>query len=273
MALGYRAEVIADSVNPQGNRIITIELRFPHIILPQVNTHKSISKSASSARAQPRARRINEVSEEPWIPESWGEDQRGMVAGEELPVEGQAEAERAWREAARSAVDFATKLADIGVHKEVTNRLLEPFSWQTTVMTGNVEFFDHLVRLRKDVGAQPQFQILAQLIDEAIEESSIMPLGYDDWHLPYINAEEYGEFDLDDLKRISVARCARTSYGRQNSKDARSDLQLYEMLLTQEHWSPFEMVCRPKASDDSPLGNIHGWHQLRHEYEDVSYYP
>lgn len=272
--MSYKATVVADSYyvnNHRHSRVVTLECVFPRFILPQANTHKSISKSASSSRALGTNKRIIEVSENPFVPEKFGVNQKGMVAGEPLVGTEEAEAREIWLEGSRSAVKTAQALLDLGVHKEIANRPLEPYMWQTNVMTANIEFFLHLLELRLGHDAQPEFQTLAQHMAEALRESESIELYEGEWHLPYVEDNERGFYSIEDLKKISVSRCARTSYGSQGNRNARSDIDLYDFLKKEKHYSPFEMVCTPDPNWE--LGNIYGWKQLRHEFEDISYYP
>ena len=47
------AKIVADSVSPQGDRLISVLCTFPRIILAEVNTHRMLSKNTSSSRAIP----------------------------------------------------------------------------------------------------------------------------------------------------------------------------------------------------------------------------
>lgn len=263
----YYAKVIADSKSST-DRLITIECRFPHIILPQVNKHGSLAQSAQSSRAIATSRRIDEVRTNPFIPAFWGKNQKGMVAEVELEPEKAAEAASVWMEAANAAADYAQYLLDIKVHKQIVNRVLEPYTWQTNVMTGNLKWWNHLIRLREHSDAQPEFATLAKLIRMAIEASDpvLAPNGYS--HLPYISQEEREKWDIMTLQRSSVARVARTSYGNQGGWDIEKDLELEDRLFNANprHDLPFEMVASPWV--DLPCeGRYEGWLSLRHRLE------
>ena len=47
------AKIVADSINPQGDRITTYLLTFPRFILAELNTHRVFSKNSASSRAIP----------------------------------------------------------------------------------------------------------------------------------------------------------------------------------------------------------------------------
>lgn len=261
----YKANVVCDSISSEGDRLTTIECTFPRFILPEVLTHRMLSKSAQSSRAIPVARRIDEVRENPFVPEYWGKTQRGMVAEQEISEDQRVDAISVWLEAAQAAADYATILAETKVHKQLVNRLLEPFSWQTNVMSSTDFGWENLLRLRDHPDAQPEFRILAQKIRSALDKSWPEALNVGEWHLPYISENEKLNHDLMSLQRASVARVARTSYGNQGGFDIAKDLELESRLFEADpkHDAPYEMVATP--SPESTMGNYTGWSQLRHD--------
>lgn len=258
------ARVIADSICPKGNRLTTIECRFHRFILPEVNTHRMLSKSAQSSRAIPLSRRIAEVREDPAFPVFWGKTQIGMVADNELPPLEQSEMRSVWLEAANAAADYATILGGAKLHKQTASRVLEPFLWQTNVMSSTDFGWNNLLRLRDHPDAQPEFRALAVKIREAYEESVPVHVGYGEWHLPYV--EENTDTPLVEKQRVSVARVARTSYGNPDGFDWNSDLDLENRLYSSNprHDAPYEMVARPTPIGEKIAGNFKGWTQLRH---------
>ena len=259
-----KAKVVCDSLSPDGHRLTTVECKFPRIILAEVNTYGMITKSASSNRAIPIQRRIDEVGSDPFIPIYWGKNEPGMVASEELEYDLQLEATSVWLEAAQAMIDYTTYLKNLGVHKQIAIRLLEPFLWQTNVMTATS--FDNMFNQRIHKDAQPEFNALAVEIKKAVDESTPINLGYDNWHLPYIYEDE-DSLDLELKKKISVARVARTSYGNQNKRDAEKDLELHDRLWNADpkHWAPFEQIAQPTYLDQWEIpGRYSGFISLRH---------
>lgn len=81
---GFSARIIADSVSPTGDRLTTAELIFPRFILPEFNTHRMLSKNASSSRAIPVKKQLEKVLTNPYIPERIGVNRSGMQASEYL---------------------------------------------------------------------------------------------------------------------------------------------------------------------------------------------
>lgn len=256
-----QATVIADSISPNGDRLTTMECRFHRFILPEVNTHRMLSKSAQSSRAIPLNKRIEEVRQNPALPVFWGRSQVGMVAEKELDNE--PELVSIWLEAAQAAADYALILGQAKLHKQTASRVLEPFLWQTNVMSSTDFGWKNLLRLRDHPDAQPEFRALAIEIRKAYEASVPRELGYGEWHLPYIEDENL-DIPLVECQRVSVARVARTSYGSPDGFDWNSDLELEQRLYSADprHDAPYEMVARP--TKENVLGNFDGWEQLRH---------
>lgn len=119
------ATMIADSVSPDGVRLSTLSLRYPRFIHSEMMTHRAFSRNASSSRAIPIERMIQDVLDDPAMPIEWGANQRGMQAGG--VVDDPEECKRIWLAARDDAVLQARDLAAMGVHKQVVNRILEPY--------------------------------------------------------------------------------------------------------------------------------------------------
>lgn len=255
-------KVVADSIN-RGNRLTTLECTFHRFILPEFNTYRMWSRSAASSRAIPLSKRIEEVRANPAIPVFWGQNQPGMVAEKEIDDSAQREAAHVWMEAAMAAADYAEYLGNLKVHKQVSARVLEPFLWHTSVVSSTD--WDNMFNQRIHPDAQPEFRALAEAMESALNSSSPREVGFNEWHLPYIQDEERG-LSLEVQRQLSVARVARTSYLNQGKVDNSKDLALYHRLITSDppHWAPFEMVARPVFSSSDPVANFKGWTQMRH---------
>ena len=74
------ARVIADSMNPGGQRITTLQLRYWRAVHAELLTHRSMSRNASSSRAIPVRKVLAQVWHDPAGPEHWGVNQAGMQA-------------------------------------------------------------------------------------------------------------------------------------------------------------------------------------------------
>ena len=65
------AEVVADSVDVRGNRLTSVLVVMPRIIIAEINTHRMLSKNTSSSRAIPFHKMVKAVQENPFIPIAW----------------------------------------------------------------------------------------------------------------------------------------------------------------------------------------------------------
>lgn len=264
------AIVIADSVNNQGVRLTTFQLRYPRFIHAEVMTHRVFSRNASSSRAIPVERMIKDIIADTAMPIHWGKNQPGMQAREEHDalVRGSCGSldmidntidgvtrEHAWIKARDRAIAVAEDFHNAGYHKQIVNRILEPFMHINVIVSATN--FDNFYWLRRHPDAQPEIKALADAMYDAQMASVPVVLAPGEWHLPYVLDSErdyvashenlvHDPIPLTraDLLKISVARCARVSYkthdGRTPSVD--EDLSLFERLVGSAplHASPAE---------------------------------
>ena len=99
----YKAEILADSLSPQGDRLTTMKITFPRIVLAEAKTHRIISglgeeveisqslglndefnfsRNSASSRAIPFNKMVKMVEENPFIPIAWQKDHKGMQGTE-----------------------------------------------------------------------------------------------------------------------------------------------------------------------------------------------
>lgn len=271
------ATVIADSVSPQDIRLTTLQLRYPRWIHAEFMTHRVFSRNASSSRAVPVERLIADVAADPAFPIVWTKNQPGMRAKEELTGQRLIDAKDAMNEALASALESAEELMRAGAHKQLANRILEPFSHINTLVTATE--WGNFFALRCHPDAEPHMEMLANAMRDAIAASSPMLLQRGEWHLPYIFPDEHALMDemwkardseASDLRKISVARCARVSYLTHDQKqpNIEADLKLYEQLVCgwPIHASPAEHQATPDTlchgwSNEKQHGNFVGWIQ------------
>lgn len=253
------ATIIQDSINVCGNRLVTFELHYPRFIHSQIMTHRVFSRNVSSSRAIPVTKMIESVENDPVRPSYWGKNQKGMSSKEELDDDVKRAANAVWNLAMRDAINYAHSLANLGVHKQIVNRVLEPYMHVTTLLTGTD--FDNFFALRIHEGAQPEIQVLAHAMLDAMELSNPTKVHPQDWHLPY--AEDWG-LDYERLA-MSVARSARVSYnlhGTNERSSLGSDSKLHERLAESGHWSPFEHQAMA-LGQPIRVANFTGWIQYR----------
>lgn len=264
------AKVIADSINPDtGKRITTLAIKIPRIILSEHNTHRSLSRNFSSSRAIPAKKLRKEAWEHPFVPIYWGANKSGMSADQQLTGFNLSMAKFSWKLAGKFAVMFHKMMEIVGVHKQTCNRIIEP--WMSVVGTITSTEWDNFLRLRYDRNAQPEIIVLAKKIHDAIKasEPTVLENGI---HLPFIDEEERKTFPIDQLIKISVARCCRTSYANCLGKKSQpeEDIKLYQRLLGNGHFSPFEHIALipnhgrvAKELQYDLQRNFRGWYQLR----------
>lgn len=268
-------EVILASIGLDDVPIYTVRMRYPRIIHGEIMTHRKFSRNARSSRAVPVKTMLRECTAMPFIPWHWGANQKGMQAAEECNnsvvfsepnysedfhdddfKDVEYTREEAWLRARDAAVDAATAFMDAGYHKQLTNRLLEPFSFIDTLITATD--WKNFFWLRDHEDAEPHFRDLARLVEIAIGECHVQTLKPGQWHLPYIEQADYdqalalygNDFDLyiDWLKKLSSVRCARISYRPfDGNADYEAEMGRYEQLVGNGavHASPFEHQATP----------------------------
>lgn len=277
------ARIITDSISPAGVRLTTIEVTFHRFVLAEFNTHRVFSRNSASSRAIPVEKQLKRVTFDPAFPLEWASEQPGMQGGTELEGDALDDAKKLFTDVWASTIDKIGAYLEARpdkserLHKSLVNRLLEPFMWHTVVVTATE--WDGFWHQRCSPLAQPEIRAAAEaMLHDAYEASIPVPLGYGDWHLPFIQDDER-ELDVETQKQISVGRCARVSYlTHDGRRDHSEDVALYTRLVEADpmHASPLEHVATPcfTCSDSQfdfdhhqHLGNFRGWRQLRHQIE------
>ena len=227
------AKIIMDSISSiTGTRLTTMELKFHRFILPEFNTHRVFSRNASSSRAIPVKKLLTQVRDNPMMPVHWGSNKPGMQAGEELTDNDLHSVQSLWLDHAKDTVNTVESLDVLHLHKQVANRLLEPFLPIKVVVTSTE--WTNFFALREHKDAQPEIQELAHKMHLALDLSTPNLLIPDEWHLPYLTAEEIHTMNLTDAQKASAARCARVSYLNHDKTECllTEDLKLFNMLAT-----------------------------------------
>jgi hypothetical protein len=279
-------KILADSIGPNGVRITTYQWTYPRMVHSEVMTHRMLSRNASSSRAIPVKKQIQMVIDNPAIPLAFTKNKAGMQGGDPLDGEALKRAYTAWMDARDAAVCHAQMLADLEVHKQYANRILEPWAHITVVVTATD--WDNFFALRCHEMAQPEIHALADASYAAREASIPRVLEEGQWHLPFVPQEAFEVFDkkhelynehINTWIKRSVARCARVSYLNHEGKEPtlEQDLQLYERLVGSApiHASPAEHQAM--ATNDPHFifsGNLRGFIQYRKtlENENVTHF-
>lgn len=267
-----QATVIADSVNRCGDRITTFEIKLHRYVLAENNTHRAFSRNYQSSRACPVERMIANVIADKVYPLHWGRKQKGMVADLEIDEADQLEAIAIWDEAREDMIRHVRRLLEIDVHKQVANRLLEPFMAITGIVTATD--YSNFFAQRCHPDAQPEIQALANAMKAAYDASDPALLLNGEWHIPFIEYAERREWkkgliDTATLIKIAVGRCARVSYLNHDGKrDIMADIKLHDRLLssTPPHLSPFEHVAMALGKSEA-RANFTGFESYRFQLE------
>src|ERR1700688_3430497 len=239
-----KAEIVCDSIGPSGIRLTTFVLTYPRFIHSEFMTHRVFSRNASSSRAIPVKKSIEMVISEPVIPLAFTKNQKGMQGGAALDGEAHEKAVAIWVAARDAMAGFAKQLADLEVHKQYANRLLESFA-NITVVVSSTDWNNYFA-LRCHEAAQPEIHALADLMYSEYTSNNPQELNNGEWHMPFITEKD--DFDASSyiynhnqsflnneelLVKRSVAKCGRVSYlnhdGTKTSEDA--DLDLYDRLV------------------------------------------
>jgi thymidylate synthase ThyX len=282
--MGFEAKILADSISPENYRLTTFELCYPRIIHAEVMTHRVCSRNTASSRAIPVDKLINSVLTNPYIPERWGKNQKGMQAFEVVDSENAERAKVIWLKSRDEAVENARLLLKEGIHKQNVNRILEPYQWHTCIISATE--WNNFFKLRDHADAQPEIVTLAKMMRVVYKSSTPKKLNYDEWHLPLID-ESDKDLTLEQKIKVSVGRVCRVSYVNHHGiRDYNDDIRLHDSLVANCHFSPTEHIARPARVDDIiadiqkrgycvnaeqlgndggalPIGNFTGWVQYR----------
>jgi hypothetical protein len=265
--MGYSVRVLADSLAPCGKRLTTFEVTYPRFVHSELLTHRQLSRNSASSRAIPIQRMIRAVIADPVGSVHWGRNQAGMQARAALDGWRLSAAQALWFGARWFAIVAAWLLWRIGLHKQIANRLLEPWMWITVIVSATewANFF----ALRDHPDAQPEIARIAEMMRRAYVESQPVRLRAGEWHLPFVDeaeAQRVRSLTLDP-RAVSVGRVARVSYlTHDGRRDFYEDVKLHDRLrgALPPHMSPFEHVAMACATRERS-GNFVGFYQYRKE--------
>lgn len=276
----------------------TFELVYPRYIHSEFMTHRVFSRNASSSRAIPVSKVIQQVASKPVVPPKVYMNKAGMVGDVEAPLDVATDFYNLWLDAARNAVETAKNMEKLGIHKQHVNRILEPFQFIKVIVTATDWNNFFVLRLAPD--AQPEIRQLASAIYEEMSRCRNKKIGCIEVverrkhcpdifactdedkvntvvSLPYITDEDIAKVGKDnykDLMTVSAARCARVSYNNHDGSkpNLEKDLELYKHLYDSRHLSPMEHTCI-RDVEYHKHANLTGWKSLRYlieTHEDLS---
>lgn len=224
-----KAYVICDSLYA-GSRLTTMEVVFPRPYLAVFNTHGRLTRNSARSSAIPTWRRMLDVLENPYIPNSFGINKAGMQAGRELSDVNKKMAVQNWLVGRDIAVAQAYSL--VGGRKSITatvkggenlrlansvcdlaEGLIERYNLQNSFLIQDeslhkqhasrvlepylfhtvlvtASHFRNFFALRASIHAQPEMCDLALAMAKAMNHSIPKKLLASEWHLPYITEED-----------------------------------------------------------------------------------
>lgn len=251
------AKIVCDSVNSHGDRLTTIQVRLPKYLLQEIARHRVFSLSFNSARAIP-AKVLRQSAN--YKPKYWCKNQPGMSGGSELTGLRLILVKVVWGILTANTKVGHFLLQSLGLHKQFTNRWLEPIVYVDGVITSTE--WSNFIELRCHPAAQPEMQELASIIWGLLVTNKPQLLKEGGWHLPYIDEEDRSIYPLEKLRLISAGRCARVSYGFQDKKNSKGDLARAKLLKESSHWSPYEHIGL-SVNNSCQSGNFKNWGQYR----------
>lgn len=277
---GITATVIQDSLCTRtAVRITTFELEYPRFIHSEFMTHRMLSRNAASSRAIPVSKLVNLVEKACAIPIEWGKNIRGMQSIDQLEVPEMWQAQDVWRDLSKQACNAARKFDALQLHKQVSNRILEPFQLIKVVCTATS--YDNFFHLRKHPDAQPEIKELATVMWQAMKISQPLGLAPGEWHVPYVQREDnehglsyYVWEEQDNLERqqvktyltkdqaikISASCCAQVSYRILNTDIAKAN-DIFARLVESKpvHASPLEHQATPMSNITNSCNDCGSW--------------
>mgnify|MGYP000623740806 CR=1 FL=1 len=243
-------QILAYSENVvTGDKVLTVVFpSFPKLLQAELRTHRSArinetsNQSHYSSRAIPIEKALKQVEQDPFIFELTA-FAKGMN-GNELDKDTRDEAEKIILELRDFAVAKVRKLMVLGIAKQDCNRYIEPWMKGGCIVTFSQNALEHFLDLRTKPGVQPDMRNHALELQQMLTEVEPLILEPGEWHLPYLdNWVDTDKLDIEDILKISAARCARISYENFDGDFAlEKDVALFDRLTKANppHLTPLE---------------------------------
>ncbi len=269
------ATILADSINSIGTRLTTWKLTYPRFIHAEFMTHRDFSRNAASSRAIPLKQTIQSIQDNPALPVWWGSTQKGMQSGPQLEGEPLQYSKNIWDEARQDAIGWVREADKYGLHKSLTNRLLEPWSHITVIATATDHRNFFALRAHKD--AMPEFQVLAYRMLDCYLTNQPRQTKQGEWHIPFSNTEAIDwKLSTMDQIRLATARCCWVSYNKPDkvigeNTTLEDAFKRHDDSVKVGHWSPFEHCAQDMGNEPHITSNFDtgtkysysGWLQYR----------
>lgn len=279
---GSVARILKDSISPQGNRLTTMEIEVSRIVWAEFLTHGMLCRNAHSSRAIPFDKMVANLNGKPVRfgqanpgMQDKGTDYEALIGGDIVLAGADARwaygPEEAWELAKEDAIKWSQRFHQAGYHKQVYNRITEPY--QTIKAVVSATEWDNYYWLRDDVAADPTLEDLARTMRQAHEQSTPQVLKAGEWHLPYVKTArnphgklcyliepdqkggEWDEMNLDEAIKVSSARTGAVSF-RAVDYGLEQCLRVYEKLVGDErkHASAMQHQATPmQAKQGMPM--------------------
>ena len=258
-----KAKIVQDSSLPTGERLLTFSVMYGRLIHSELLRHRAASHSVKSSRAIPTHKYRAEVMENIYVPVKFGTKKRGMQAGEPTFLT-KFYGEKIWKLSSKFACFFHWMMEKFGIHKEVANRVLEPYVWVEETITVEADALKEIANLRIHDDAQEDVRRIVEEMVYEMDRSTPVELNQEQWHVPYVVRRQVenemiytdnngNKLTLDQAIVCSAARCARSSYANHDNSMSSydKDIGLAKQLIGSEpmHLSPFEHQARPFIDD------------------------
>ncbi len=258
-----KAKIVQDSSLPTGERLLTFSVMYGRLIHSELLRHRAASHSVKSSRAIPTHKYRAEVMENIYVPVKFGTKKKGMQAGEPTFLT-KFYGEKIWKLSSKFACFFHWMMEKFGIHKEVANRVLEPYVWVEETITVEADALKEIANLRVHDDAQEDVRRIVEEMVYEMDRSTPVELNQGQWHVPYVVRRQVenemiytdnngNKLTLDQAIVCSAARCARSSYANHDNSMSSydKDIGLAKQLVGSEpmHLSPFEHQARPFTDD------------------------
>ena len=208
--------VKVDSITQAGEEIVydlSVESNYHNFVANGIVVHNCFSRNFQSSRAIPTMKQIKLILKDPALPVHWGTNNAGMSSNKQCGKFKSKIANGFRRLSSYFAIAgslFESKV--LGIHKQWSNRLLEPYMYTKGVFTTNKKGLANFLALRCAPDAQPEIKALADMIHAEYLKSEPKILKDNDYHLPYVSDEQLANLSIKDCIKISAASCASVSY-------------------------------------------------------------
>ena len=258
-----KAKIVQDSSLPTGERLLTFSVMYGRLIHSELLRHRAVSHSVKSSRAIPTHKYRAEVMENIYVPVKFGTKKKGMQAGEPTFLT-KFYGEKIWKLSSKFACFFHWMMEKFGIHKEVANRVLEPYVWVEETITVEADALKEIANLRVHDDAQEDVRRIVEEMVYEMDKSTPVELNQGQWHVPYVVRRQVenemiytdntgNKLTLDQAIVCSAARCARSSYANHDNSMSSydKDIGLAKQLIGSKpmHLSPFEHQARPFTDD------------------------